>query len=67
MIPESDKVNFATKLFEQHQKQPFGCVLRRICYEIMQQIYRRTLMPKGDFSLIARDMVLKEIARLNPK
>ena len=32
------------------QKQPFRGVLRKRCSENMQQIYRRTLMSKCDFT-----------------
>ena len=32
------------------QKQPFRGVLRKRCSENMQQIYRRTPMPKCDFN-----------------
>ena len=33
--------------------KPFRGVLRKRCSEIMQQIYRRTPMPKCDFSKVA--------------
>ena len=32
------------------QKQPFRGILRKRCSENMQQIYRRTPMPKFDFN-----------------
>ena len=35
------------------QKQPLRGVLRKICSENMQQIYRRTPMPKCDFNKVA--------------
>ena len=35
------------------QKQPSRAVLRRRCSENMQQIYRRTPMPKCDFNKVA--------------
>ena len=35
------------------QKQPLRYVLRKRCSENMQQIYRRTLMPKYDFNKVA--------------
>ena len=35
------------------QKQPSRGVLRKGCYENMQQIYRRTLMPKCNFNKVA--------------
>ena len=36
------------------QKQPSRGVLRKMCSENMQQIYRRTPMPKCDFSKVAK-------------
>ena len=38
------------------QKQPFKGVLRKRCSEIMQQICRRTPMPKRDFNEVAKKM-----------
>ena len=35
------------------QKQPFRGVLRKMCSEYMQQIYRRTPMPKCGFNKVA--------------
>ena len=35
------------------QKQPSRHVFKKSCSEYMQQIYRRTLMPKCDFSKVA--------------
>ena len=35
--------------YSELQKQPSRGVLRKICSEYMQQIYRRTTMPKYDF------------------
>ena len=35
------------------QKQPFRCVLKRRCSENMQEIYRRTPMPKCNFNEVA--------------
>ena len=35
------------------QKQPLRGVSRKRCYENMQQIYRRTLVPKSDFNKVA--------------
>ena len=35
------------------QKQPLAGVLRKSCPESMQQIYRRTPMPKCDFNKVA--------------
>ena len=37
----------------QLQKQPFRGVLKKRCSEKMQQIYRRTPMPKCDFNKVA--------------
>ena len=34
------------------QKQPSRDVLRKMCFENMQQIYRRTHMAKGDFNKV---------------
>ena len=36
-----------------YQKQPSRGVLRKRCSENMQQIYRRTSMPKCDFNKVA--------------
>ena len=36
------------------QRQPFRGVLSKRCSENMQQIYKRTLMPKLDFNKIAK-------------
>ena len=42
------------KLREAHyQKQPFRGALKKRCSENMQQIYRRTPMPKCDFKNVA--------------
>ena len=41
------------------QKQPSRGVLRKRCSENMQQIYRRTPMPKCDFNEIALQVVLR--------
>ena len=35
------------------QKQPFRGVIKKRCSENMQQIYRRTPMPKCDFNKVA--------------
>ena len=35
------------------QKQPSRGVLKKRCSENMQQIYRRTLMPKREFNKVA--------------
>ena len=36
------------------QKQPLRGVLKKRCSENMQQIYRRTLMPKCNFNKVAK-------------
>ena len=41
------------KKFKNFQKQPSGGVFIKRCSEIMQQIYRRTPMPKCDFNKVA--------------
>ena len=38
------------------QKQPFRGVLRKRCPENIQQIYRRTPMPKYDFNKVAKQI-----------
>ena len=38
------------------QKQPTRGVLKKRCYENMQQIYRRTPMPKSDFNKAAKQL-----------
>ena len=38
------------------QKHPPLGVLRKRCFENMQQIYRRTPMPKCDFDKIAKQL-----------
>ena len=43
------------------QKKPFGGVLRERCSENMQQIYRRTPIPKFDFNKVARQSNFIEI------
>ena len=52
------RITIGNKLnFEDHisvlQKQPSRGVLRKRCSENMQQIYRRTPMPKCDFNKVA--------------
>ena len=44
------KLNHEWKLELNHQKQPSRGVLRKRCSANMQQIYRRTPMPKCDFN-----------------
>ena len=39
--------------FLQFQKQPSRGVLRKRCYENIQQIYRKTPIPKRDFNKVA--------------
>ena len=38
------------------QKQPCSGVLRKRCSENMQQIYRRTLIPKYDFTKVVKQL-----------
>ena len=38
------------------KKQPFRGVLRKSCFENMQQIYRRTPMSKCDFNKVAKQL-----------
>ena len=37
-------------------KQPSMCFLRKRCFEIMQQIYRRAPMPKCEFNKVAEQV-----------
>ena len=46
-------------IFSIVQKQPSRGVLRKRCYENMQQIYKRTPMPKCDFNKVALQGVLR--------
>ena len=46
------------------QKQPSRGVLRKRCSENMQQIYRRTPMPKCDFNKVALATLLKSQFRM---
>ena len=43
---------------DNNQKQPSRGILMKSCFENMQQIYRRTSMPKCDFSKVAIEMTL---------
>ena len=43
---------FHEKPYKKFQKQPSRGVLRKRCSENMQQIYRRTPIPKGDVNFI---------------
>ena len=38
--------------FDYFQKQPFRGIIRKRCSENMQQIYRRTPVPKFDFNKV---------------
>ena len=38
------------------QEQPSRDVLKKRCSENMQQNYRRTPMPKGDFNKVAKEL-----------
>ena len=50
--PQIPVCNFLRKV-SYNQKQPSRGVLRKRCSENMQQIYRRTLIPKWDFNKVA--------------
>ena len=39
------------------QKQPTRCVRKKRCSENMQQIYRRTTMPKWNFNKVANNVI----------
>ena len=58
------KDNFCTNYFAMNfdQKQPPRFVPRKRCFENMQQIYRRTPMPKLDFNTF-KTPFLKSISR----
>ena len=45
---------YSHKTIEITQKQPHRGVLKKRCSENMQQIYRRTPMPKCDFNEVAK-------------
>ena len=49
-------VNFAKFLKNTFQKQPCRGVLSKRFSKNMQQIYRRTSMPKGDFNKVAKQL-----------
>ena len=51
IITELKKINL---FLPNVQKQPTRGVLKKRCYENMQQIYRRTPMPKSDFNKAAK-------------
>ena len=46
-----DRFNAFTNFLTANQKQPSRGILRKRCSENIQQIYRRTLLPKCDFTL----------------
>ena len=48
VIPQSSDCNL--------QKQPYRGVLRKWCSENMQQIYRKTPVPKCDFNKVAKKL-----------
>ena len=48
-----------TTMNEKLQKHPSRGALRKRCSEKMQEIYRRTPMPKCDFSKVAFATLLK--------
>ena len=43
--------------WKQDQKQPSKCVIKKRCSENMQQIYRRTPMPKCDFNNVVSNFI----------
>ena len=45
-------ISISPKFFKIQEKPPSRCVLRKRCSENMQQIYRRTPMPKYDFNKV---------------
>ena len=45
------------------QKQPFRGVLIKKCSEGMQQIYRRTPMPKCDLNKVAKQLLAKHVTK----
>ena len=53
--------NFRKHIYN-FQKQPLRGVSRNRCYENMQQIYRRTLMPKSDFNKVALQLYWNHIS-----
>ena len=46
-------------IFLNIQRHPSRGVIRKKCFENMQQIYRRTLMPKCDFNKVTSQFLLK--------
>ena len=54
-------VSMLTERFFLLQKQPFIGVLIKRCSENLQQIYRRTPMPKCDFNKVAKQSNFIEI------
>ena len=57
-----DKFNMSQKSlnnFFNIQKQPSRAILKERYSEKMQQIYRRTPMPKGDFNKVSKATLLK--------
>ena len=47
------------KTISEKQKQPSRGVLRKRCSQNMQQIYKRTPMPKCDFNKVALEVALQ--------
>ena len=43
-------------IYDTAQKQPSSGALRKRCSENMQQIYKRTHMPKSDFNKVAKHL-----------
>ena len=50
------KILFSYLIYKEIEKQPPRGVLRKRCSENMQQIYRRTPMPKSDFNKVAKQL-----------
>ena len=50
---------------ESKQKQNSRGILRKRCSENMQQIYRRTHLPKGDFNKVALQFLIKSDFNMN--
>ena len=49
-------IRVSKRYFSLTQKEPSRGVLRKRCSENMQQIYRRTRMPKCDFNKVAKQL-----------
>ena len=56
IVTESGSKSFSRGRRWKLQKQPSRGVPRKKCSENVQQIYRRTLMPKCDFNKVAKQL-----------